>query len=90
MSSRQNGKLDAGAYGLAEIYIPRPEYLPQYGEIMMANEESKGGLIMINESKGKRIIGVSGGSRKLFIFEEENGTACLISRIGKCGHCTAP
>ena len=38
MSLRQNSKLDAGAYDLAEIYIPKPEYLPQYGEIMMANE----------------------------------------------------
>lgn len=90
MSLRQNGKSDAAAYGLAEIYIPKPEYLPQYGEIMMANKESKGGLIMINESKGKRIIGVSGGSRKLFIFEEENGTACFIGRIRECCDCLAP
>lgn len=28
---------------------------------------------MIDESKGKRIIGISGGHKKLFIFEEENG-----------------
>ena len=40
---------------------------------MIANEESKGGLVMIDESKGKKIIGVSGGHKKLFIFEEENG-----------------
>ena len=27
---------------------------------------------MIDESKGKKIIGISGGYRKLFIFEEFN------------------
>ncbi len=75
------GKPDAATYGLAEIYIPKPQYLPQYGEIMMANEESKGGLMMINESKGKSIIGISGGSRKLFIFEEESGISCFLRRI---------
>jgi len=37
---------------------------------MIASEESKGGLMMIEESKGKRIIGISGGAKKLFIFEE--------------------
>lgn len=31
--------------------------------------------MMIPESKGKRIIGISGGNKKLFIFEEENGNA---------------
>jgi hypothetical protein len=89
MSATQ-GKPDAAAYGLAEIYIPKPQYVPQYGEIMMANEESKGGLMMINESKGKRIIGISGGSRKLFVFEEESGTRWLLLRIVECGDCPAP
>lgn len=35
---------------------------------MIASEESKGGLMMIDESKGKKIIGLSGGFKKLFIF----------------------
>lgn len=33
---------------------------------------------MIDESKGKKIIGVSGGHKKLFIFEEENGIKLAI------------
>jgi hypothetical protein len=36
---------------------------------MIASEESQGGLMMIDESKGKKIIGLSGGYTKLFIFE---------------------
>lgn len=60
----------AQSYGLGEQYIPAPVYTPQYGEIMVASEDSHGGLMMINESKGKKIISISGGSRKLFVFEE--------------------
>lgn len=71
MSRLSQEKKDASSYGLAEILIPTAPYVPQYGEIMIANEESKGGLMMIDESKGKKIIGLSGGSKKLFIFEEE-------------------
>jgi len=40
---------------------------------MVASQDSSGGLMLIGESKGKRIISISGGSKKMFIFEEENG-----------------
>ena len=66
--------MDAKGYGLHETKIPERELIPHYGEIMVASDDSKGGLMTINESKGKRIISLSGGTKKLFIFEEENGT----------------
>lgn len=44
---------------------------------------------MINESKGKKIIGISGGNKKLFIFEEENGKYDFYPRILKCRHSIA-
>lgn len=70
MSRLIENKKDAASYGLAEKTIPVPPYTPEYGEIMIASEESKGGLMTIDESKGKKIIGLSGGSKKMFIFEE--------------------
>ena len=70
MSKLVEDKRDAKSYGLDEIKIPVPSYEPEYGEIMIASEESNGGLMIIDESKGKKIIGISGGYKKLFIFEE--------------------
>jgi hypothetical protein len=37
MSRASGGKADAKSFGLEEIYIPKPQYVPQYGEIMMAS-----------------------------------------------------
>ena len=45
---------------------------------MIASDDSKGVIEMIGESKGKKITNISGGSKKLFIFEEEN---CKIKGI---------
>lgn len=39
----------------------------------MSTPESRGTLEMIEEFKGKKINGISGGHKKIFLFEEVDG-----------------
>ena len=46
---------------------------PCFGEIFITNNESEGGLEILNHFKGKSITSLGGGYKKLFILEDSNG-----------------
>ena len=63
----------------SKIIVESPE--PQYGEIFIANKESSGTLQLIPESKGKQIINISGGKKKVFLFEEVGEEEHVVTAI---------
>lgn len=65
-------KLTAEHYLLQEHKIPVFNNFMSFGELLVASAATQGALESIPESKGKKITGIAGGHRKLFIFEEEN------------------
>lgn len=58
--------------------IPNPPMISSFGEIMTSTMDSRGGLESIDEFRGRKLINISGGNRKVFIFEEVDGKAILM------------
>lgn len=71
MSSKET----AHKYGLQETPIPHLLPSPTFGELLTSSHETHGALDSVDEFKGRRIIAISGGFKKAFMFEEVDGTS---------------
>lgn len=63
-----------------EPVIPIETLVAQFGEILLSSPESHGGLEPIEEFKGRKLSKVSGGFKRIFLFEEIDGNSPIIKR----------